>query len=108
MAAGKGLPQPVIVFQIFDEATEHAGALQTSTVGMMVDGSGGDCRVLNDLELLELLNGLSTSKTEPYANQEEVSRACEVAEYNVRTRLHELCLPFVAPALRIQAVLWPS
>lgn len=108
MAGGKGLPQPVVVFQIFDEVTEHAGALQTSAVGMMVDGSGGDCRVLNDLELLELLNGLSTGKTEPDANREEVKRACELAECNLRSRLRELRLPFVAPTLRIQAVLWPS
>ncbi len=108
MAGGKGLPQPVVVFQIFDEVTEHAGALQTSAVGMMVNGSGGDCRVLNDLELLELLNGLSTGKAEPDTNQEEVSRACELAECNLRSRLRDMRLPFVAPAFRIQAVLWPT
>jgi superfamily II DNA or RNA helicase len=108
MTGVKGLPQPVVVFQIFDEVTEHAGALQTSTVGMTVDRPGGDCRLLNDLELLELLNGLSTGKAEPYTNQEEVGRACELAECNLRTRLRDLRLPFVAPALRIQVVMWPS
>ena len=40
MAGAKGLPQPIVVFEIFDEVTEHASALLTAAVGMSVDGSG--------------------------------------------------------------------
>jgi hypothetical protein len=107
MAGVRGLLHPVVVFQIFDEVTEHTSALQTSAVGVTVGGPANNCELLTDLELLELLNSLSSAKAEPYASQEEVSRACELAECNLRTRLRDLRLPFVAPALRMQAVLWP-
>ena len=108
MAGVRGLPQPVVAFQIFDEVTEHTSALQTSAVGVTVGGTDGHCGLLADLELLELLNSLSTAKAEPRPSQEQVSRACQLAECHLRTRLGDLRLPFVAPAVRLQAILWPA
>jgi hypothetical protein len=108
MAAIRELPGPTIVFQIFDQVTEHAGALQTSAVAITVDVAAKRCRLLRDLELLEFLNQLSLSRSQPQVTAADVGEAFELAESNLRCRLHELHLPFVAPAARAQVVLWPG
>jgi hypothetical protein len=108
MAAIRELPRPTIVFQIFDQVTEHAGALQTSAVAITVDVAAKQCRLLRDLELLEFLNRLSLGRSEPQATPAEVGQAFELAESNLLSRLHELHLPFVAPAAWAQLVLWPG
>jgi hypothetical protein len=73
------LPLPTIVFQISDQVTEHAGALQTSAVAIMVDVAAKHCRLLKDLELLESLNQLSIARSEPRAAPPEVGQALELA-----------------------------
>lgn len=108
MAAIRELPGPTIVFQIFDQVTEHAGALQTSAVAITVDVAAKRCRLLRDLELLEFLNQLSLSRSQPQVTPADVGEAFELAESYLRSRLHELHLPFVAPAARAQVVLWPG
>jgi hypothetical protein len=108
VAAIRELPYPTIVFQVFDQVTEHAGALQSSAVAITVDVDAKRCRLLKDLELLEFLNGLSLGRSEPQATPAEVEQAFELAESNICSRLHELHLPFLAPTARAQLVLWPG
>jgi hypothetical protein len=107
IAAIRDLPQPTIIFQVFDQVTEHAAALQNSTVAISVDVDTKQCRLLKDLELLEFLNRLSLGMSDPHATASEVQRAFELAESNIGSRLHELHLPFLQPTARAQLVLWP-
>ncbi len=65
LAAVRGLSLPIILFQIFDEVTEHAGTLQSFTAGVTINFGSSECHLLNDVELLELLNGLGASKGDP-------------------------------------------
>ena len=102
------LPLPTIVFQIFDQVTEHSGALQTSAVAVAVDVAARHFRILSDLELLELLNQLSSALSEARATSAEVRHAVELAEVDLNSRIQELRLPFVAPAARVHVILWPA
>ena len=108
MAEIRELPLPTIVFQIFDQVTEHSGALQTSAVAVAIDVAAKHCRILRDLELLELLNQLSFAVSEARATSAEVRQAVELAEVDLNSRIQELRLPFVAPAARVQVILWPA
>jgi hypothetical protein len=108
IAAIRELPQPTILFQVFDQVTEHAGALQNSAVATTVDVDAKQCRLLKDLELLEFLNRLSSNRSEPHVTTAEIQQALELAESNIGSRLHELHLPFLQPTARAQLVLWPA
>jgi superfamily II DNA or RNA helicase len=108
IAPVRELPLPTIVFQVFDQVTEHTGALQTSAVAIMVDVAAKQCRLLKDLELLDFLNQLSISKSEPGSTPAEVAQAFELAQSNLQSRMRELDVPFVAPSARAQVILWPG
>jgi hypothetical protein len=96
------------VFQIFDQVTEHSGALQTSAVAVAVDVAAKHCRILRDLELLELLNQLSSALSEARAKPADIKQAVELAEVDLNSRIQELRLPFVTPTARVQVILWPA
>ncbi len=108
LAAVRGLTLPTVVFQIHDQVTEHAGALQTSTVAVMVDITTTQCRLVNDVDLLEKLNEFSSAKSEPQVAPQEIVRVGGMAEEHLRSKLSELRLPFVAPGTRMHALLWPG
>jgi len=108
IAAIRELPQPTVVFQVYDQVTEHAAALQNSAVAIMVDVDTKQCRLLRDHELLEFLNQLSLGKSESHVTAAEVQQAFELAESNITDQIHDLHLPFLAPTARAQLVLWPS
>jgi len=108
ITAIRELHHPTIVFQIFDQVTEHASTLQNSAVAITVDVDEKQCRLLKDLELLEFLNRLSFGRSEPHVTPAEVQQALDLAESNIGSRLHELHLPFSAPTARAQLVLWPG
>lgn len=108
LAAVRGLPLPTILFQIFDEVTEYAGTLQSFTAGVTVKLGRPLCELLNDIELLELLNGLGVSKADPGAvTTAEIFTATKLAEAHVRGQLDKLKLPFIRPNVRLHLVMWP-
>jgi ERCC4-related helicase len=109
LASIRSLALPIVLFQIYDQVTEHAGTLQAFTAGVTVDIAESRCQLLNDVELLQSLNGLGLSRTEPQAAApEEISRVGMLAEAHVRERLRHLNLPFVAPGVRMQLIMWPG
>jgi hypothetical protein len=108
LASVRGLPLPIILFQIFDEVTEHAGTLQSFTAGVTVNSGAAQFQLLNDVELLEMLNGLGVSKADPSpVTADEIKVATKLAEAHVRGGLDKLKLPFVRPSVRLQLVMWP-
>ena len=109
LASIRGLPLPIVLFQIYDQVTEHSGPLQSFTSGVTVNVTESRCQLLNDVELLHSLNSLGLSRTEPpAAAPEEISRIGTLAEAYVRERLRDLSLPFVAPGVRMQLIMWPG
>ena len=105
LASVRGLPLPIILFQIFDEVTEHAGTLQSFTAGVTVNSGATQCQLLNDVELLEILNGLGVSKADPspVAVAAEITVATKLAEAHVRGGLDKtevaVCKTKCSPAI---------
>jgi len=108
LAAVRGLAAPTVLFQIQDQVTEHVGALQTSIVAIVVDLAASRTQLLRDVELLELLNSLVTSRTESQFSSEEIVDVGKVAQVHIQECLAELNLPFVAPVAKMQLILWPG
>lgn len=74
-----------------------------------MDLTDNSCRLLDDVNLLELLNGLGLSKSDgsPTA-ADEIAAVAGLAEEHVRARLDTLKLPFTRPSVRLQLVMWPA
>ena len=109
LACVRGLKNPGVIFQIYDEVTEHSGTLQAFTVGVIVDIDPKQIRLLTDGELLDLLNEISSgSRSEPPdVTQSEIESAKSEATAYLQNRVKQLGLPFVAPRLRVHVILWP-
>ena len=107
LAAVRGLVLPTVVFQLYDQVTEHVGALQTSIVAVVVDLAASRCQLLHDVDLLELLNGLGIGRTDPQFEGETIVDVSKLAGVHIRGHLAELDLPFVAPVAKLQLILWP-
>jgi superfamily II DNA or RNA helicase len=109
LAAVRGLALPTVLFQIYDEVTEHSGPLQSFTAGVTVNSSESTCQLMNDFELLEMLNSLSVSRSEPSPTaSDDITVVTKLADTHVRLHLVDLKLPFVKPSVRLQLVLWPA
>jgi hypothetical protein len=109
LAGIRGIGLPIVLFQIYDQVTEHSGTLQSFAAGVSVDVVAQRCALMNDVALLEMLNRLNVSSTDPQVVQpEDIKRIASFAEAHVRQHLVDLRLPFVAPGVRMQLIMWPA
>lgn len=109
LACIRGIVLPTVLLQIYDQVTEHSGTLQSFAVAVSVDVMGQRCELMNDVALLEMLNRLNASTTDPQTvAPDDLKRIASLAEAHIQQHLADLHLPFVAPGMRVQLILWPG
>lgn len=112
VAASDGVVGPLFVYRVTDRVTGERSWVRGVTVAVRVNADAGECTMLHDWQLLQLLNGLKPSM------REEVSRGTNVhaqaakllvaATAFVDTRIRDLPVAFRHTRTYLVATLWLS
>ncbi|CAI06265.1 helicase/SNF2 family domain protein [Aromatoleum aromaticum EbN1] len=103
-----GLETPLLLLLASDRVTDGGAHVRISAIGVVQDDGGH--KVLRDWEVLQLLNQLDGSRSNPDtggAEATEMKRWVDEAKHVAESHLATFDLPFSVPMLRELLLIWP-
>lgn len=110
VAAGDGVAGPLFVYRVTDRVTSERSWVRGVTVAVRVSADVGECELLHDWQLLQLLNGLKLSMREEGRGgpdvHAEAAKLLTAATAFIEARCSNLPVAFRHARVSLVATLW--